>query len=162
MAEAPPKHLRAQIRAAFVTLITGKNDDVDDKVHTGRARPVTKAGLPCADVDFGRFPGRPDGGPIDSDPDDSPTRLLTRHPILTLSVTVAHNDGYLDALDAIYADFEPAMAEDNTLGGLVARISPLGEPRVFIEADGETKVARAEMPFEILYVTAFNAPRAAA
>jgi hypothetical protein len=53
---------------------------------------------------------------------------------------------------------EKALAEDNTLGDLVARIAPIGEPLVQISAEGELPVARATMPFEIEYVTAFNAP----
>jgi hypothetical protein len=152
-------HLRTQIRRALVELLIDKNADVGVNVFTGRVHPLVKdKEVPAADVDFGRFSGRPDGGPIRSEPTSEPTRLLDRYPVMTLSVTVRQADGYLDAIDAVYKDYEIALAEDNTLGGLVARISPIGEPLVALSGEGDMPVARAEMQFEVEYVTAFNAP----
>jgi hypothetical protein len=162
MAEAP-KHLRAQIRAALVALLKGKNSDVDQNVFSGRARPLTAAQIPAADVDMGRGENRSDGGRIDAgDGGMGPSEPLRRYPVLLLAVTVEQNDGFLDALDAIYKDYEIAIAEDNTLGGLCVAIKPLGEPAVMIAAEGKTTVARGEMPFEVEYITAFNAPTQAA
>lgn len=151
-------HLRTQIRNALVALLDGANGAVGENVYTGRARPLPPGKVPAADVDFGRFAGRPDGGLIRAEEGSDETRLLHRHPILTIDVTVRSADGYLDEIDAIWVDYEKALAADNTLGGLVARIAPIGEPLVSISAEGELPVARATMPFEVEYVTAFNAP----
>jgi hypothetical protein len=159
MAEAPPQHLRAQIRAAIVALLTEVNVDVGGKVYTGRARSLVESMLPSIDVDFGLYAGRPEGGAVDTMDTSDPTRLLHRQSILTIGVNVAHRDDYLDVLDEIFADIEPAIAENNTLGGLCMRITPIGEPRVGLSAEGDQIVARGEMPFRVHYITAFNAPR---
>ena len=156
------EHARTKIRRAWVALLKDANADVGEHVYTGRARPLQSGNLPAADVDFGRFGGRPDGGPIQSAEGSDATRLLQRLPILTLEVTVEHEDDYLDAIDAIYADYERVIAEDNTLGGLVARIAPIGEPIIAISAEGQLPVAKAQMAFEVEYVTAFNAPETVA
>lgn len=158
MAEAP-KHLRQRIREALVTLLKEKHEGVGEKVHSGRAKLLTETDLPAADVDFGRFPGRPDGGEIRSEPGNADaTRLLERRSIMTLSVSVADTEGYLDQIDDIFLAYEPAIAEDNTLGGLCVRIAPLGEPRIVPYGEGDQVVVRAEMPFEVEYLTLFNAP----
>lgn len=159
---AEPMHLRTQIRGALVVLLKDCNAAVGDNVYTGRARALGDGKIPAIDVDFGRFAGRPDGGLIRTEEGSDETRLLDRHPILTIDVTVKSADAYLDELDAIWVSIEKKLASDNTLGGLVARISPIGEPLVAISAEGETPVAKATMPFEVEYVTAFNAPETAA
>lgn len=155
-------HLRKQIRHALVALLTDANTDVGDHVYTGRALPLDDGELPAIEVGVGLAEGRRDGGRIDSDEASDPTRLLDRRPVLVVAVTVKRNDGYLDAIDGIYADVEKTIAEDNTLGGLCAYIAPAGEPGVYVAKEGERTVARAEMPFEIRYITAFNAPDAPA
>lgn len=159
-------HVRTQIRAALVNLLVDANANVGANVYTGRARPLAAEKLPAIDIDFGRFGGsRADGGPIESEAGAGadPTRLLFRRPLLTIDVLVRSGaDGYLDELDAIWVDVEKALAGDNTLGGLVARIAPAGEPLVTISAEGELPVVHATMPFEVEYATAFNAPESVA
>jgi hypothetical protein len=161
MAEVP-KHLRAQIRAALVALLANVNTDVGDHVFTGRVMPLRDGQVPAIDIDIARAENRQDGGRIDSDAISDPTRLLQRHPTLAIAVSVKNSDGYLDAVDAIYADIEAAVAGDNTLGGLCMRITPVGEPGVMLDGSGEKIVARAEMPFEVECATLFNAPTRAA
>lgn len=155
----PATHVRQQIRMAMVALVKDSDAVATESVYSGRARSLVAGNLPAVDVDFGRFEGRPDGGPIHTDESSDASRLLERLPILTLAVTVAMADGHQDAIDAVFLMLEPAIAEDNTLAGLVARITPIGEPRLqFVREGAELAIARAEMPFEVVYVTAFNDP----
>ena len=162
------EHARMLVRRALVALLKQENADVGDNVFTGRAHPLTKDELPAIDVDFGRVGSRPDGGPIATSSRSGPTRILRRTALLTLGVTVRHADDYLDVVDAVWADIEPALAENNRLidddhpNGLVVHITPVGEPRVAITAEGDVPVAASEMLFEVEYVTAFNAPESIA
>lgn len=145
-------HLRKRIRAALLLLLTDANVDVGGNVFSGRVTPLIDSQLPAIDIDGG------DGGAIETTSKGGASRLLARHPSLSIVVTIKQTDGYLDRIDDIYQDIEIALAGDNTLGGLCKWIAPRGEPNYEISVEGEKPVCRAAMPFEVLYYAALNAP----
>lgn len=145
-------HVRKQIRAAARTLLAAAATDAGANVFASRVHALQSAELPAILVDT------KDGGEIRPGSAFGAGRYLERAVVLTVGVVVKAVSGYQDTLDEIYKDIEVALAGDNSLGGVCKYIQPAGEPSVEIDGEGDRPVARAEMPFEVFYVTALNAP----
>lgn len=144
-------HVRKRIRASLKTLLTGLTT-TSANCFASRLTPLADNELPAVLVDT------LEAGEIRAGSIGGSARLLERALPVTVSVAVKESDGYQDKLDQIYKEIEVAIAGDNTLGGLAKYVQPSGEPAVELSGDGEKPIATGRMTFEVLYVTALNAP----
>lgn len=145
-------HVRKQIRDYVRALLAAAGTDAGSNVFAARVHTLQSGELPAILVDTTA------GGEIRAGSLGGVDRYVERALILTIGVAVKSVSGYQDTLDEIYKDIETALAADNGLGGLCKYVQPTAEPEVSLDAESDRPVARAEMPFEVFYVTALNAP----
>lgn len=144
-------HVRKQIRDRVKTLLTGLTTTTTN-VFASRVTTLQDAELPAVLIDT------TESGEIRAGSAFGPGRLLERSLQLSIGVAVKQNSGYQDTLDTIYAEVEVALAGDNTLNGLAKYVQPVSEPAVELSGDGEKPIATGRMTFEVVYITALNAP----
>ncbi len=144
-------HVRKQIRDRVKTLLTGLTTTTTH-AFASRVDPLTDADLPAVLIDT------LDPGDIRAGSSFGAGRLLERSLPLTIGAAVKLADGYQDQIDQIYLEVERALAGDNTLNGLCKYVQPSGDPAVELSGEGETPVATGRMNFEVVYITALNAP----
>lgn len=142
-------HLRQQIRAAFVAALTGLVT-TGDNVFDGTFQPVPA----------NRLPGMRVYAPAEVITTDSilgASRPLDR--VLTVYVELANQRAALvdDEIDQSILEIEQAIAANQTLGGLCAYVQLSAIQR---EDDGsaELETVRSRLTFDVLYITALDAP----
>jgi hypothetical protein len=144
-------HVRKQIRDAAVTALTGLAT-TGANVFASRVYQLQDAELPALKIDTKdeRTDWHAMGGAAAS---------LDRRVTLLVEACVKENTTYNDTIDQICAEVEAVLA-GNTLGGLVKLVGP---PQLRVELDGAGEQPRAigSMEFEVMYLTAYNAPTAA-
>jgi len=143
-------HVRTQIRHAIEALLVGATD-AGANVFISHPFPLTSAQLPGIKIDS-ILPGRHEPSST-----GGPSRLRTRLMPLTIAVCVKEVSGYQESADTIFKQIEVLLANNNTLGGLCKWINPITEPGVSM-AEGDVRACVAEQVFEVVYVTALNAP----
>jgi len=144
-------HVRKQIRHRAKTLLTGLTT-TGANAFASRVKPLQDAELPALLIDT------LESGDIRAGSAFGAGRILERSLPLTISAAVKQNDTYQDTLDQIFKEVEIALAGDNTLNGLCKYVQPGGEPAVELSGDGEKPIATGRMIFEVVYLTALNAP----
>lgn len=144
-------HVRKQIRDRVKTLLTGLTTTTSN-CYASRVKPLQDAELPAVLVDT------LEAGEIRPGSAFGAGRVLERALPLTISVAVKQTDNYQDTLDQIYKEVEIALAGDNTLGGLAKYVQPSSEPAADLSGEGEKPIATGRMTFEVVYLTALNAP----
>lgn len=143
-------HAAHQIRSAAVALLQGLATSGDNVVE-GAFRPLGREQVPGLRVW------------MQSEESSTATlaggaaRILERTARLMVEAIAAEAETVDDTLDAMRLDVEQALAGDNTLGGLVKWINPVGFERE-ADGDGEWPTVAGRMQFEIRYYTALNAP----
>lgn len=144
-------HVRKQIRQAVATLLTGLAT-TGARVHVARPYPLEASGLPALVIDTPRESreAMSMGGA---------NRLLERVLELHVRVVVRGVSGFRDTADQICKEVEVAIAGDNGLGGVAKHVSFLSMDSE-VTGEGEQPVCEVTMVFEVLYVTALNAPDA--
>lgn len=133
-------HVRAQIRDAVATLVSGVAT-----VYKSRAYPIAEASLPVALVycnteeveptDFGKLERR-----------------------LQVVVEIVVQASVFDAtVDSLIASTEAALGSDLTLGGLALHCL-LTQIDVTVSVEGSAPIARARMTYVAHYRTTFSDP----
>jgi hypothetical protein len=143
-------HVRTQIRKAITAALTGLTT-AGDRVFESYPHPLQDKDLPGLKIDT-VLPGQINPGSM-----GGKARLLERQLLVSVTACVKQNAGYQDVVDAMLFEAEVALANDNTLGGLCKWIRPFTEPG-FDTAPGERTSQAATQVFEVVYVTALNAP----
>jgi hypothetical protein len=146
-------HVRKQIRAAAVTVLTGLAT-TGSRVYPSVVYPMQDAQLPGLRIDTGAESiamAAPSGGVA---------RTHERTLNLIVQGCVKQNTTYNDVIDAIAEEVEKAIANNQSLGG--AKYVQLKSIEVALSGDGEHPVAVSTMTFEVFYYTAMNAPDASA
>ena len=144
-------HVRKQIRARLLSVLTGLTTTTSN-VFASRVTPLADSELPAILVDT------LESGEIRAGSAFGPGRLLERSLTVTIGVAVKQTSGYQDTLDQIYKEVEIAIAGDNTLNGLAKYAQPMAEPAVELSGEGEKPIAAGRMNYEVVYVTALDAP----
>ena len=138
-------HIRAQIRAAVVNLLTGLTTTGANVFQT-RVWPVNDSELPCLLVmtDADVVSSYSEGSVVANTP-----RNVNRTMHLTVQALVrsATTD---DALDQICLEVEKALSADRFLGGLSANVT-LADTRIQFKGDGEKPTGEATMTYQIEY-----------
>ena len=142
-------HVRKQIRAAAVTALTGLATTAG-RVFASRVYPLQDADLPGLRI------SNPDEA-IESASLGGANRYLERHLTLEVQACVKQVSGYEDLVDQIAKEVEIALATNNTLGNLAKWIVPRSI-ETELSGEGEKPIAVATIRFEVVYITALNAP----
>lgn len=138
---------RTLIRQAVADALTGLPVTAS-AVKVGRPLPVAESGLPVLFVYSQSETIEADA----IDPDGLPIEVESQRTYgVRVAAVVADPDGE-DRLDTALADIEAALAQDETLGGLVDAAYPSG---ITWAHDGETGtvVVAAEMALTVIYRT---------
>ncbi len=138
-------HIRAQIRAAVVTLLSGL-PTTGAKVFQTRVWPVNDSELPCLLV-------MTDADIINSYSEGSVVANTPRNVNRTLHLAVqalVRGTAIDDALDQICLEVEKALAADRFLGGLSVNVT-LADTRIQFKGDGEQPTGEATMTYQIEY-----------
>lgn len=145
-------HLRAQIRAAAVSALTGLTTS-GARVKDSPVHPLQESDLPGL-----RIFTQAESAEITT---MGATRKRARTLTLVVEACVKAATGYATSVDLMAKEIEVALDANNTLGGLCAQI----EPRTFSEDQdgaGDKPVAVGRLEFEVLYYTRKGAPDTAA
>ena len=141
-------HVRAQVRAAAVTLLTGL-PTTGTRVFPTRSWPLSTNQLPALLIYTSDETAEP----------GSLTRPINLHRSVSLVVEAVASkcNGLDDLLDAMCAEVEAELAMDPSLTGL-AKNSTLRRTEIEVRSDGDATVGIARMTFEVLYVTSSENP----
>lgn len=142
-------HVRQQIRQAAVTLLTGLAT-TGARVFVAHPYQIPAEQLPALIIDTPRE--NRDGGSM-----GGASRLLERALELHVRALVRAVSGYRDTADQIAKEVELAIAGDNGLGGLAKHVTFAAMESEVI-GEGDAPVCEMTLTFEVLYVTALNAP----
>ena len=146
-------HLRRQVRDYVVALLKAAATTAGNNVFSGRMLPLQNTELPAIKVD------------TLNESDDTismgAVRRIGRSLDLQVQVLAKKFATYNDDIDELARQIEVALANDNTLGGLVKYINPASFNMHFDEKS-EYPAAEGELIFRVYYVAAINAPDVAA
>jgi len=135
-------HIRQQIRERVAELVADLTL-TQDRVFTNRLYTLEKTSLPCLVISSSsdQLEGRSSF--------DTPAKA-DRNLTLKIEVYVKANEGADDALDAICADVEVAMAGDKKLNGLAIDTSHQ-LTNIEFTTDGDKPHGLAEMEYLVQY-----------
>ncbi len=144
-------HLRKQIRAAFISTVSGL---ATTGANVFDSRPddynLFATELPALHVNA--------GGETPTVASLGVSRIFERPMRIKVKILVRKNTGYADDLDQILKELEVAVAANQGLGGLTkyVHIVQIGDPQ--FSGIGEKVAAEMNVEFEALYMAALAAP----
>lgn len=138
-------HIRAQIRAAVITNLTGLFTTGANVFQT-RVWPINDSELPCLLVmtDADVVNSYSEGSVVGNTP-----RNVNRTMHLAIQAVV-RGLAIDDALDQICLEVEKALSADRFLGGLSVNVA-LADTRIQFKGDGEKPTGEATMTYQIEY-----------
>jgi len=135
-------HPRHNIRAAVVSLLTGKTA-AEARVFPSRVRAVDASELPCILV----YAGSEAVTVFQGSPHEYERRLTVQ-----VEIQARADEGLDAAMDAIAEDVEHKLMQDHTLGGLCRDVELIAS-EITIKDDGDTLIGSCVLTYEVTYHT---------